>query len=449
MSAGRPARALARLALSASLIVAAHPILAQEPAKPEPAQVRLSPEQMLVLSQATLARGDAQGARRILEVLVDDPTLKVRNEARFRLAMMALAANDLTRSAVLLRAILDDEPSAQRAHLELARVLSLMGDTASARRELRQAQAGQLPPEVARVVERFAAVLREYKRVGGSVEMALAPDRNINRATRSDTLTTVIGDFDLDDNAQAQSGIGLAVRGTGYVRQPVSADISLLGQAGFDGNFYRRGEFNDLVGRLAAGAEWQLPKGRLRSLVNYQRRWFGPRLYSQTVGLDADWEHSLSRTAQLRLSGGLSDTDVVANDTQDAVTYFLSGTVEKALSPRKGISGTLSASRNVAADPGFSSWYAYAGAFAWRELGRTTLIAGASLSRLVADSRLLLYPDRRKDNLVRLSLAATMRQVTVAGFSPQLRLTWERNSSTIEVYGYKRIRAEVGIVRGF
>ena len=56
MSAGRPARALARLALSASLIVAAHPILAQEPAKPEPAQVRLSPEQMLVLSQATLAR---------------------------------------------------------------------------------------------------------------------------------------------------------------------------------------------------------------------------------------------------------------------------------------------------------------------------------------------------------------------------------------------------------
>ncbi len=64
---------------------------------------------------------------------------------------------------------------------------------------MRQAQAGGLPPEVARFVDRYSAALRDQKPLGASIDIAPAPDSNIDRATRSQTLGTVLGDFTFDE----------------------------------------------------------------------------------------------------------------------------------------------------------------------------------------------------------------------------------------------------------
>ena len=69
-----------------------------------------------------------------------------------------------------------------------------------------------------RLVDRYSAALRAQKPLGASFELAIAPDSNINRATRSDTLGTVLGDFTLNQDAQARSGVGLALRGQVYGR---------------------------------------------------------------------------------------------------------------------------------------------------------------------------------------------------------------------------------------
>src|SRR5690606_16317519 len=166
---------------------------------PTDVPMRLSAAQVFTLADAARAGGDFAAAETAYRALQADPDLEIRTEARFRLGRML--ADDLRRdsdAAIEFRHILDDQPKAARVRLELARVLALMGHLGSAEREFRAAEAAGLPPEVERMVRFFANALNARKTFGGSVEVAFAPDSNINRATRSDTLGTVIGDFTLD-----------------------------------------------------------------------------------------------------------------------------------------------------------------------------------------------------------------------------------------------------------
>jgi hypothetical protein len=152
----------------------------------------LKPTQMFDLASQAEQKQDTALAVQIYKALANDPSLDVRNEARFRHAKLMVRDRRLNEAAVLYRAILDEKPDAQRVRLELAGVLAQMGEVGRARRELRQAQAGGLPPDVAHVVDQFQAALRSYKPLGGSFELGLAPSTNINRATSANTINTVI-----------------------------------------------------------------------------------------------------------------------------------------------------------------------------------------------------------------------------------------------------------------
>src|SRR5262249_27138482 len=137
-------------------------------------------------------------AERIYRALARDPDPDLRAEARFRLGMMLATQHRYRAAAIAFRTLLDEKPGANRVRLELARVLALMGDDDAARRQLRQAQSMGLPPDVAVTVGRFANALRTSRPVGGSIELSLVPDSNINRATKAATVDTVIAPLTLD-----------------------------------------------------------------------------------------------------------------------------------------------------------------------------------------------------------------------------------------------------------
>ena len=179
-----------------------------------PAQVpaaRLSAMQMMRLAAHAEQVGKPLLAEQIYRTLQQDPNENVRVEATFRRAMLATTTGRIREAAVLLRRVIDSRPDAQRARLELASVLVRLGDEQGARRELRAVRAGQLPPELARMVDRWSETLRSRKPFGVTVEVAMAPDSNINRATRSDTLDTIIGDLDITRDGKERSGVGIAM----------------------------------------------------------------------------------------------------------------------------------------------------------------------------------------------------------------------------------------------
>ena len=411
--------------------------------------IAVSADQLLMLANQARRAGDLASAEEAYRALLADPSIEVRSEGRFRLAMMLVGLRRLAEAATLLRTILDEQPNAQRVRLELARVLDLMGDEGRARRALREAQAGGLPPDVTRFVDRYSAALRAQKPIGASIDIAFAPDSNINRATRSDTLGTVLGDFELDEDARQRSGVGLAIRGQGYARISLSGNVNLLGRVSASADLYRASEFNDLALAVGVGPELRSGVDRLSLEVGGLWRWFGGVPYSRATTISAIYFHPLGRESQVRGTASVAFIENQLNELQGGQTYSASISYERALSSRTGIGVTLSGNRQALRDPGYSSWGGQTTVFAYREAGPLTLIATASYERLKADERLLLFPKLRSDQLYRASVGATFRNFRIGTFAPFARATYERNHSTTEIYSFRKIRMEIGVTRAF
>lgn len=416
---------------------------------PTAESMQLSAAGLFALADAALAKGDFKTAEAAYRALLSDPDQKIRSEARFRLSMVFVRLKKLTQAAVLLRQILDEEPDAQRVRLELARVLDQIGDEAGARKALREAQAGGLPPDVARLVDRYSDALRAQKPLGASLEVALAPDSNINRATRSDTLKTVIGDFTLDKDARQQSGIGIAVEGQAYGRLRFGDRTNLLARMTGTGRLYGHDAFNDVLLGVSAGPEFRFHADRLTAEIGANWRWFGGRPYSTTATATLNYFHPLDRQSQLRALVAFAAIDNRRSRLQDGRSHALSLSYERALSNRAGIAITLSGDRQKLRDRGYSTVSGNLTLLGYREIGAATLVGTIGYGRLEADERLAIYPLRRIDDFYRASFAVTYRGLRIAGFSPLVRISAEHNSSSLELYRYRRIRTELGIARAF
>ena len=411
--------------------------------------VRAAAGDLFRMADEFARRGQHRRAESIYKALAADPRPDVRIEARFRHSRLLQARGQYARAALLLRQILDDKPDATTVRLELAQLLDRMGDKEAALREVRAAQSAGLPDAVARLVDRYSEALRAARPMGASFQVAIAPDNNINRSTRSDTLGTVIGDFDIDEDSKAKSGVGVSLSGQAYRRLALGNDLSLLGRAGGLADLYRTSRFNDVALDLAVGPELTAGRDRFALEAGVTQRWFGQERLARSVRLGASWTKAIGRRSQLRLGAETASIDHRLNDLQDGRSYAGHASFEHALSPSTGVALTLGADRQALADPGYSTRSWRAGLLGWRNLGRTTVTAEVQVGRLRADERLSLFPDKRRERSTRIRLGATFRQLTVGGFAPTARLVIERNQSSIEFYDYTRRRTEFGVVRAF
>jgi hypothetical protein len=433
--------------LVASLAVGA-PVAAQEA---RPAQtVTMSPTELFAFADRARDAGDFKAADTAYRALAANPDLELRTEARFRLALMLADKEGKYReAAVLLRDILDEKPNAARVRLELARMQAQLGDLGAARRELRAAEATGLPPQVERMVRFYSAALTSRRPYGASFEIALAPDSNINRATRSETLGTIIGDFDLSQDARAQSGLGLSTQGQMWGRVDLSKHSDILARLSGSGNFYRKSEFDDDAVSLEVGPELSLGRDRLSLSSVVSWRWFGQKPYTFSWGGNGTLLHALGKRGQLRIDGSLVRSNDKVNDLRDATRYALAAGVDRAFGARFGGGIRLSGQREDARDPGYSTLSGGVSGYLFRELGKTTVVINGGYSHLEADKRLFLYPKRRIDDRVTAGISGTFRSLKVHGFAPIVKVEYERNFSTVELYDYRRIAADIGITAAF
>lgn len=409
----------------------------------------LSAVDLFGLATKAQAAGRIADAMAIYAALAHDPNPDIRAEARFREGMMLAAVRRYREAAVLFRAILDEKPGATRVRLELARVLAAMGDEAAARRQLRLAEAAGLPPDVATVVNQFANALHSTKLFGGSLGLALAPDTNINRATSATTLDTVIAPLTLSQNARQQSGVGFEGSAQAYLHLPLGDSLSLVPRVSGQWDVYRASEFDDISSSALVGLEWRLGADRISPSVGYTWRLYGGPLYARTQTVALDWIHPAGPVAQLDMQASASRARYLLDPLQNGEIYASSASYERALTPKIGGSITLDVTRQTAEDPGYATWSGGGSVLAWRDLGRTTVFASAGIHRLEGDAQLFLFPDRRREWLYQAGAGATFRQVQWKGFAPVIRVTWERNQSTVGLYDYHRLATSLGIARAF
>lgn len=412
--------------------------------------VKLSPAQLFQIADGARDAGDYATAETAYRALAENPDLEIRSEARFRLGMMLADQQKKYReAAVIFRQILDEQPDTARVRIELARMQVMLGNLGSAEREFRAAQAAGLPPEVERLVRFYAQALSAQKPFGFNLEFAIAPDSNINRATSSDTLDTIIGDFTLSEDARETSGVGLNLRGQAFVKTGIDQRAELLVRLSGGGSFYRHNEFDDYSIAVQAGPQYQSGKDRISLSALAGWRWFGRSPYTFTYGATGELVHPLGNRAQMRLNGSITHRQDKFSALRSADSYALSAGVDRAFSSRFGGSLRVHGQREVANDPGYSTTSGGVTAMLFRELGKTTAAVDLSYGRLEADRRLFLYPERRVDDRFSASVSATFRGLRIGAFAPLARLKIDNNQSTVEIYDYDRIAAEFGIAAAF
>jgi len=164
--------------LSAVVFVVAAADLPPPPPRPPcgaNCTVSLSAAQMFDLADRLAQQDQDAAAQRVLEALTRDANVDIRSEARFRLGWLLERRRDWAGAARAYAAILEEKPLAGPARLRLAVVLAETGDDEGASRQLRQAAGAGLPDEVTRLVNQFQTALRSRRRLGASLELALAP----------------------------------------------------------------------------------------------------------------------------------------------------------------------------------------------------------------------------------------------------------------------------------
>lgn len=440
-------------AAAIALLVA--PAAAQEelpgsPRQPSEETVTLTPAELFRFADAARDRGDYAAAEASYRALATHPGPQVRTEARFRLALMlADRLQKYREAALMLRAILDQNPDAARVRIELARMHAMLGNASEAARELRAAQAAGLPPEAEKLVRFYSAAFNNPNRAGANLQVALAPDTNINRATHSDTLGTVLGEFQLSPDAQARSGVGLAAQAQAWRRLSVDPTTDLLLRVSGNGSLYRRRAFDDYSLALEAGPQISSGQDRISFAGLASWRWYGQKPYTFSWGGTGTLQHVLSRTDELRLEATIVRIDDRINDLRDATSYGVAVGIDHAFSGRFGGGSRVTARRQVAGNPSYSLASFGVTNFLFREFGQTTAVVTFGYNHLEADERLALYARRRVDDRVNFGLSATFRALQASGFAPLLRFGYERNHSTIEIYDYDRLFAEFGVTGAF
>ena len=394
-------------------------------------------------------QGDLAGAAQLLEALTQDPHPELRAEARFRLAAVREKLGDLKGAVQALRDLLAEQPSANPARLELARILSRLGDSTAAKAELAAAEAWGLPPDVEQNVRRFSSTLRtSTKKRGLTVELTAGPDSNVNRSTSSLFIDTIIAPFELDADARRQRALGFSGSLRGYSRNRI-CPMSLLTDAGLRADLSTKPRFNDVQFVFDSGPEIAAGKIRLRPAVLYERRWFGGDPFSNGIGGQVELLAPLGSKAQVDLTGSHVHQTVAKNRGQDGWRTALNADLTRALSSATTLSVSLRyASLNARVNP--ESLRQFGGGLLLAHQSQPlTLFGEVDYTRTHGIEPQFLFGKTRRDNRWDLIAGAIFTRASIAGFTPLVRVTHSDSRANIVLFDYRRTRLDVGITRSF
>jgi hypothetical protein len=374
----------------------------------------------------------------------------------FHYGVAAVETGHLSRGIFALERVLIAQPGADRARLELARAYFLRGDDRRARREFRAVQAHDPPANVQARVDRYLlAIQRRADRyetsVSGHLAAGIGHDSNVNAATASDSVDTVVGRVDLPASARERADSFGRVEGRAQVSHPVAPGVNLLAEAGARGRFYgdedafNRARVDGGVGGLLRRSDWQL-----RAMLTAGRFYLDSEVYRDQAGVNSRYQVSLSERTSVSASLDVVDLEYETNQSLDA-TLGLLGT---GMTHRFAAGGRPTVSINAylgSEDADNDSVRAQANAerdlFGVRTgvrlgLDAAWMLRGSLEARASEYEQAgLLFSEAREEQYYRALLALDWRPRANWRIGPRLQYT--RNQSNIDLYEYERTEIQL------
>ncbi len=412
--------------------------------------VDVSAVQLFKIAEKLEANREFDQAIEFLKPLDKDPNAEYRAEARARIARIYIRLNDHRLAARWFQKLLDEKPNAGAIRIELARVLARLGDEDAAGRQLRRAaSAPGIPEDVSRALGRIGANIRNNAPFGGSFQLGIAPDSNINRATDAQQVDIFGLPFNLNEDGRAQSGVGLTVNAATFVRQKISSSSRLIAQISVDADLYKRSDFNDINFTVSIGPEILSGKALFRPLAIGGSRWLGNSKLYDFYGLSASVQRALSKTSQITTSGTVFNFDYPTRPDLSGPIYSLGVAYERALSPRLSARLNVAAARIDANAASNASNNIGGDVTVSRDVGRLTLFTKIGYNRIEGDAPFTAFGATRRDNLYDAEAGLVFRQISALGLSPLVRARYTRNQSSLTLFDFERRRFEFALTKTF
>jgi outer membrane protein len=345
-------------------------------------------------------------------------------------------------------AILAQKPEAVRVRLELARALLADGQYDRAERSFEFVLAGDVPKNVADNINLFLDQIYAQRTWRFRLNIALAPDTNINSATDSDTVDIFGLPFSLGSDARRNSGVGVFASGGVEYRPKLSETTRLLTNVQAQRTEYKGTMFDDTIVSGSIGPEMTYGRVQLGVSAIGFRRWYGTSGYNSGAGA----QFNISGRVTGIFGAGLTllaedihyDTDPTHNGplVSAVVSGIWSLTPASSLRVWTGINREFAAvdfQKNSAYRVGFDYYREF-------PAGVTVTVSPDFVIRPF-DATHPAFGLKRSDKLYEVDVQVLKRDFKVLGFAPYIDYTFTRNDSNIAIYRFSRHRIGFGLTR--
>ena len=436
----------ARTALVLLLAVGVAPSVA---GAQEPQRSAILAETLIEAARAALAQGELDDAELLLEGV--EPSDEHIDDLDFLYGTIALARGEWEAAVARFRAMLSRDPTLVRVRLDLALAYFQARQDGRAAYHFRQALgAPDLPPAARDNTLRFLEDIRRRRTWSVSTQVALAPDNNINAATRARIVELFGLPAVLSEDARQTSGVGLSVNVSGTYEARLSPDLRFRTSAGLSTRTYRKRQFNNRTVTLQAGPRFLFEKFDLRPAVTGRLRQLGGELYVRAGGLEVsgDWQVA----PEWRLSGALNAERLFYE------TFLGNG---DGYGAQVSVTRAFGQATSVRVDTGYRRESVESKANSWRqrvlgvsvtrELPRGFVVTvGPSYQWRNHDRPIFIFgPEARRDRTRTGRISVSNRNFEVFGFMPEITARRERRNSNLSLYRYTRSVVEFGLVRTF
>ena len=388
-------------------------------------------------------------------------------DSLFRRGIEALSASlqegiaDAVRDELLdeaeqaFHAVLIMHPHLVRPRLELARVLFLQGEDRLAKEHFERALAADPPAPVVANIKRYLNEIRARRRWNAYFGFALVPDSNIGghsdeRIINFEIAPGLFLPFQLDE--QRKSGTGIRLRIGGEYRHPLDEVRRIRIGGSITRREYREKRFDGMTASFHAGPHWLLSERSEWSLLAVGRQhWKADKPEYLDFGLLLEAGYRLNRRTVVKVTTNRLRRHHDADVALEGPILDISLGLDHVLTPTLRIDSALGWSREKPRQVNRRNR-------SWRMDGRLSALlprgitAGvhAGLQRTSFEHGSFLTGGQvQKDETRSFGLSVHRRNFTIAGFSPELSVTWTERKSNNRLSAYDRVASELSLTRPF
>ncbi len=421
-----------------------------------PPSLSLSGKEAVALAQKLYDQGRLDDAERILRSLVDaDPEKVDVVQIAFLAGLIAARRGQYGQAEEIFRTILDHDPGLVRIRLELAKVLFEQKKDSAASYHFRLALANDLPEPVRNKIRAFLAKIEARRVVSISWSSSIAPSTNINSGTELDSITGLLGSeiiFTPNEDRRAKSGIGFSNSISATALPKLGKNWRLEVRGSLRLLDYKQVAFDDASATFEIGPRFQDKKRRISILATTNKRQFGGKDYSKSLGARLILTTPLSRRNRVTLRGSYSYARYASISDRNGPIYTASASLQRALSKKSTLALSVQATRQEARAASQKNSQIGLSASYRRELphGITIQLSPQFFYRRY-DGIDPLFPTfkERLDTTSGISVYLTKRDWRFMSFAPVLSYSYLINDSNNEFYSYERHSADIGMTRKF